>query len=131
MNSNVLSKLGATAYVFWGLLHLKAAQMVWQMGHSLDAGPLQGRILQLSWDLLFFATVAIAVAVGKNLNNSRLGYWVNLIVVSAADIGFIVFVLVPGYVPIIPGVFGPLLWVIAVVFSTIAIKQADGETTTR
>lgn len=58
-------KPGVLAYVLWGLLHLKAAQMVWHIGHSLDVGRLQGRILQLSWDLLFFATIAITQANGE------------------------------------------------------------------
>lgn len=63
---------------------------------------MQGRIHQGAWDLLFFASFAIAVAVRYNWRNETLGYWLNLIVVSAADIGFIVFVLLPGYVPLFP-----------------------------
>jgi hypothetical protein len=67
----------------------------------------------------------IAVAVMLNWKNSRLGYWLNLVVVSAADIGFIVYVLMPGYVPLIPGGLGPLLWILAVIFSTLGIRQAN------
>ena len=125
MRSNVFAKMGAVAYVLWGLLHFKAAQIVWQMAHTLEAGMLQGRLSQLSWDLLFFATFAILVAVKMNWKNSRCGYWLNLVVISAADIGFITFVLLPGYAPMNPGALGPLLWIVAVVLSTIGFMQAN------
>jgi len=56
-----------------------------------------------------------------------LGYWLNLVVVSAADLGYIFFVLVPGYVPLLPGGLGPLLWVLALIFSTLAIVKDQQE----
>ena len=70
----------------------------------------------------------IVVAVWLNWNNSRLGYWLNLIVVTAADLGFIFYVLVPGYVPLIPAGLGPLLWVLAIIFSTLGIMKSNGDT---
>ena len=81
----------------------------------------QGRIFQDAWNLLFFALFGIAVGVFLNWKNSRLGYWLNLVVVSAADIGFIAFILIPGHAPLVPGVLGPILWVLAVLFSTVGI----------
>jgi hypothetical protein len=125
MRSNLFAKLGAVAYVLWGLLHLNAARLVWQAGHGLEAGFIQGRILQLSWDLLFFATFSIVVALTMNWKNSRCGYWMNLVIVSAADIGYILFVLLPGHVPMNPGGLGPILWLIAIAFSTLAYRQAN------
>ena len=106
-------------YFIWGLLHLKAAFSVYQLGSGLDAGMVQGRVYQDAWSLLFFALVGMGVAVQFNWHNSRLGYWINLVTVSVTDIGFIVFVLVPGYLPIFPGLLGPVFWVLGVVFSTI------------
>lgn len=126
---NLSARLGAATYVLWGLLHLQAARLVYMLGQTLEPGIVQGRIYQNAWNLLFFALFAIVVAVLLNWKNSRLGYWLNLIVVSAADIGFIVAVLVPGYVPFVPGGLGPLLWVVAVFFSTLGILTARGETT--
>ena len=125
MRSNLFAKIGAITYVLWGLLHYKAAQMLWQAGQGLDSGFIQGRIFQLSWDLAMFATIGIAVAVTMNWKNSRCGYWANLIVISAADLGFIFFVLLPGHVPMIPGALGPVLWILAVVFSTLGFLQAN------
>ena len=118
---NYFARIGAVAYVLWGLLHIQAARMVYVLGQSLEPRMIQGRIFQNAWSLLFFALFGIAVAVTLNWKNSRLGYWLNLVVISAADIGFIIFVLVPGYVPLWPGGLGPLLWVIALAFSTLGI----------
>ncbi len=114
-------KIGAVMYFVWGLLHLKAAYSVYQLGTSLEAGIIQGRIFQGAWNLLFFALVGITVAIVFNWHNSRLGYWVNMITVSVTDIGFIVFVLVPGYLPVFPGILGPVFWLLGVVFSTIGL----------
>ena len=122
---NLFAKLGAVTYVFWGLLHIQAARLVYMLGQTLEPGMVQGRIYQGAWNLLFFALFGIVVAILLNWKNSRLGYWLNLVVISAADIGFIVAVLVPGYVPLFPGGIGPLLWVLALVFSTLGILKTS------
>ncbi len=122
---NIFAKLGAVTYVLWGLLHIQAARLVYMLGNSLEPGMVQGRVFQDGFNLLFFALFGIVVAVMFNWKNSRLGYWLNLVVVSAADIGFIVYVLMPGYVPLVPGGLGPLLWILAVTFSTLGIRRAN------
>jgi hypothetical protein len=108
-------------YFIWGLLHIKAALSVYQLGSGLDAGMVQGRVFQDAWSLLFFAILGMWIAIRFNWYNSRLGYWINLVAVSVTDIGFIGFVLVPGHVPLIPGILGPVFWVLAVVFSTMGL----------
>jgi hypothetical protein len=122
---NLFAKLGAVTYVLWGLLHIQAARLVYMLGQSLEPGMVQGRIYQGAWNLLFFALFGIVVAILLNWKNSRLGYWLNLVVISAADIGFIVTILMPGYVPLFPGVIGPLLWALALVFSTLGILKTS------
>jgi len=124
---NIFAKLGAISYVLWGILHIQAARMVYLLGDSLEPGMLQGRIYQDAFNLLFFALFAIAVAVAYNWKNSRLGYWLNLVVVSAADLGFIIYVLLPGYAPMVPGGLGPLFWILAVIFSTLGIRKKTSE----
>ena len=123
MNGNLYAKIGAVTYVLWGLLHIQAARMLYMLGQTLEPGMVQGRIFQGAWNLLFFALFGIVVAVAFNWKNRRLGYWLNLVVVSAGDIGFILTILMPGYVPMVPGALGPLLWIIALLFSTIGIRQ--------
>ena len=122
---NAFARIGAALYVLWGLLHIDSARMVYLSAQALDPGALQGRMNQHAWNLLFFALFAIVVGVALNWKNSRLGYWLNLILVSAADLGFIIAVLIPGYVPLVPGGLGPLLWILALVFSTPGIRGAS------
>lgn len=120
---NIFAKLGAITYILWGILHIQAARMVYMLGDTLEPGMVQGRIYQDASNLLFFALFGMVVAVVYNWNNSRLGYWLNLVVVSAGDLGFIIYVLVPGYAPLVPGGLGPLLWILAVIFSTLGLRK--------
>lgn len=120
-----MQRIGAVMYVIWGALHLIAAVKVYQYGETLDPGMIQGRLFQSAWNLLFFAVVAIVVAALYNWRNSRIGYWVNLIMITATDIGFIAFILVPGYLTLWPGVLGPLFWVLGAIFTTIGFLKEE------
>lgn len=115
--------LGAACYVAWGLLHYQAARGVAELGAILPPGMTQGRVYQDAWHLAFFATVAVVVAVRLNWWGDRLGYWINLVAISVTDIGFILFVLVPGYVPIFPGILGPMFWVLGAALTTVSYPR--------
>lgn len=131
MNADIFARLGAIVYVLWGLLRIKAAQMMAVLGQAMDPGALRGRIFQHAWNLLFFAVFAIVVAVWMNWNNSRLGYWLKLVVISAGDIGFIIFVLVPGHAPMMPGALGPILWLLALVSAAVTLLGSGPHALTR
>ena len=115
-----MSVTGASAYTLWGLLHFQAAYAVYHVGAGLEPGMVRGRVFQDSWNLLFFGVTAIAVALALNMRNSAWGYWINLGVTTLADMGLIFFILVPGYMPLWPGLAGPVLWVLGVTFTTLA-----------
>ncbi len=121
---NLYAKVGAALYLIWGVAHLEAARRVYELGQTFELGIAQGRMFQSAWSLLFFAVVAIGVAVFLNWRNSRTGYWINLVTVSFADIGFIIFILIPGYVPVSLGLVGPVIWILAAIFTTLALKSA-------
>lgn len=59
--------------------------------------------------LACFTVSGLATALALNWRNVRWGYWINLAVVSVADIGFIIFILLPGYLPPWPGSLGPII----------------------
>ncbi len=122
---NIYAKTGAVFYVLWGLLHIVAAWKVYLLGQSLESGMIQGRLFQDAWNLLFFALFGIFVAIFLNWKNSHLGYWLNFVVISTADIGFIITILLPGYLPLVPAGLGPLLWLVALAFSTIGIIKSQ------
>ena len=113
-----MHQIGALLYLAWGLLHLQAAYRVYRLGASQPAGMVRGRLLQNAWNLAYFAVFVAVVAVLLNWQNSSWGYWLNLITASATDIGFIIFILAPRYLPAWPGWLGPILWVLAAIFST-------------
>jgi hypothetical protein len=119
------ARIGAVFYILWGLLHLVAAKKVYMLGQALESGMVQGRVYQDACYLLFFALFGIVVAATLNWKNSKLGYWLNFVVVSFGDIGFIVAVLIPGYLPLFPGLIGPILWLIALGFTTIGMLKRN------
>ncbi len=119
-------KIGAGLYVIWGLLHLKASYDV-----SILAGMVptefalaQGRVFQDAWNLAFLGLFAIVIAFTLNWKNNAVGYWLNLAVVSVTDIGFLLFIVGPGLIPLFPGIAGPVVWILALTFSTVGFRLA-------
>ncbi|MFQ5992597.1 MAG: hypothetical protein ACE5NA_09200 [Nitrospiraceae bacterium] len=126
-------KVGAGLYVLWGLLHLMASWKVYLLAEEVptDLALAHGRLLQSAWNLAFLALFAIVVALTLNWKNDRVGYWLNLAVVSGTDIGFVVFILGPGLIPLFPGIAGPVLWILAALCTTIGYRLAASESSGR
>jgi hypothetical protein len=114
-----MGQISAVFYILWGLLHLVAAYQVFRLGRGQAAGMVQGRIFQNAWNLAFVAIVVIVIAVVYNWSNSLFGYWLNLVTTSITDIGFILFIMVPRYLPLRLSVPGPALWILASIAGTI------------
>ncbi len=112
------AKAGAVVYVLWGAFHLMAAQAVNALAEQ-TTGMVRARLQQDAFYLLAFALAAIAIALVLNWRNDRLGYWLNGVLLCVADIPFVIFVLVPGLISPWPGLAGPLLWMIALILTTI------------
>ncbi|HEV8015973.1 MAG TPA: hypothetical protein VGP48_10590 [Stellaceae bacterium] len=117
MNKGVFARIGAVVYVLWGLLHYTATYNVYQLGLGASSAVVQGRLFQAAFYLFCFATTAIVLAIRMNWHNSRAGFWLNAAIVGVADIPFILFEIVPGHVPFWPGILGPALWVVAMIFT--------------
>jgi len=121
----MLSVAGAICYALWGCLHLLAASAVYHAGAALEPGMVQGRVFQDAWNLLFFGLTAIAVALTLNIRNNVWGYWINFGVLAVADTGLIFFILIPGHMPLWPGIAGPVLWILGLILTTLAYFRAD------
>jgi hypothetical protein len=119
-----LSVAGAICYALWGCLHLQAAYLVFRVGAALEPGMVQGRVFQDAWSLLFFGVTAIAVALTLNIRNNAWGYWINLWILALADTGLIFFILIPGHMPLWPGIAGPALWIAGFILTTLAYVRA-------
>lgn len=137
-------KIGAVFFILWGVMHIAFAYQIFDMNINgstidvidtiyLDAGPVEtprelGSVIgalmnQHAWNLLWFGVVSTVIGVFFNWRNSVAGYWVNMVVVGAADIGFIGAILLPGYASLAVGIWGPIFWILGVIFSTIGVLQ--------
>ena len=137
-------KIGAIFYILWGVLHVyfgaammrlllsaQPANAMKLVGSAVPEDQLpqavtevvRGLLLQHNWNLVWFGVFAVVVAIVLNWRNSLMGYWFNLVVVSLADLGFIFAILIPGYIKLADGLPGPILWLLAVIFTTIGIVK--------
>jgi hypothetical protein len=114
-----MGQIGAVFYVLWGLLHLVAAYQVFKLARGKTSGMVQGRLYQNAWNLACIAVAVIAIAAAYNWNNSLFGYWLNLVTTSITDIGFVLFIIVPRYLPLRLSIPGPALWTLASIASTV------------
>jgi hypothetical protein len=111
------ARLGAVCYILWALLHLTAAASVYGLGVQAGKTMIGGRLLQEAFILRAFSGASAGVAIGLNWRNARSGFWINLTLIGVADVGFILFVILPGYAPLWPSLAGPILWVLGAVLT--------------
>ncbi len=104
-----------------GGMHILAALQGCRQAMTVPDGPIRGRLLQNAWNVGFVAVLSVVVAVTLNWQNDIAGYWINLVAVSAIDLGFVLFVLLPGHIGLRHGLPGPVLWILGVVFSTLGL----------
>lgn len=114
-------KAGAILYGLWGFWHFRVVALMFEFAATqMDVGLLQARIYQGAFHILWFAVGSIAIAILFNWCNSRIGYWANLAMISWTEVGLLLFFVLPGYFPWLPtGFVGPLLWIFAVLFTTL------------
>jgi hypothetical protein len=118
------SRLAVVSYVIWGIAHFQVVYTVYRQDFFLSLSMAQGGALQDAWNLAFFAIFASAMAIVFSWQNNRWGYWINLGVVGMAEMGFIFYVLVPGHIPLWPGLLGPVFWLSGLAFSSLSLPPA-------
>lgn len=74
-----------------------------------------------SYNLIWFGLLAFVVAILLNWRNSLTGYLVNLVVVGADDLGLMWFLILPGHLTFGDAGLGPVLFVVALVFTSIGV----------
>lgn len=116
-------RAGAICYLLWGLLHIYAAWLSYTLADGTTDSFVGSKLQQNGWNLAFLSIVCIYVAIRLNWRNSRLGFWINAIMVSATDIGFIVLILLPG---IATDLLGPILWLLGLAGTAYGIVRAPG-----
>lgn len=124
MSTTLYARLGAVFFFVWGAFHIYVAWQIYALALT-QGGIAQGRTLQLATYMLTIALFAIVIAVWRNWRNDRLGYWLNVSVVSWADIIWVLVVVLPGYVPLARGLVPPAFWLAGAIFSTLAQRGRD------
>jgi hypothetical protein len=140
--TNIAARMGAALFGLWGVLHIaggavllaaQGSERVAMFGTTHPAGALQapGPIVNAvlgfhAYNLLWLGAASVAIAIFLNWKNSSLGYLMNMIIVGAADLGLIVFLLLPGYMSWRDAAPGPVLWLLAAMFSTLGLLEARG-----
>jgi hypothetical protein len=136
-------RIAALVYLLWGLVHVVGGAA---MLNACSAGP-ENFLRMLSGDqtavladaastrsvwgflaanevfafhsfnIIWLGLIACVVAIRMNWKNSVAGFWLNLAIVGFADLGLIVFMVVPGVMHLSDALIGPILFVVATVFS--------------
>lgn len=135
-------RTGAVCYALWGILHIVGASVLLLQlasGSTADAlatigsatpaaalpTPSDGLTAAVlgyyAWNLLWIGGFVLVVAIRLNWQNSAMGYWLNLTVVSAVDLGLVVALVAPGHMALADGLLGVALWLPATFFSTVGL----------
>jgi predicted membrane metal-binding protein len=136
--------IGALFYGLWGLLHLVSSGLALWLSYldqppgwaALMADAVPGRwsgadeltlavVRHHSLNVALFGLVSIVIAIALNRRNSRVGWLANLIVVSIVDLGFVLFIVAPGHVPLGLGLVGPSFWLLGAVFTSIGLRSGS------
>jgi hypothetical protein len=121
-NARRAAQIGAIFYILWGILHLVVGVTLLAdlLSDGLPRDTASARAVMYFWCVIILGAVATFVGARLNWRNDATGYWINLGVSTAGDLGLIVFMLWPGNLSLANGISGPAFWLPAVVFSTIA-----------
>lgn len=133
MTSTRFHQAAAVSYFLWGVMHVWVAAAV--LAQRFSEGPMGAlRALgspasELAADPVLVHASNVAVDFAINLGGagvlacwlavpiwrgSRFGLWVNAVMLGIVDLSFVICLLGPGYVPLIAGVWGPVLYVAGV-----------------
>jgi hypothetical protein len=137
--SKLLSKLGASAFLLWGLLHVAGAGMIFSVGidGGLSAGysiygyvgpdmpPIAGAILgYFTYFIGLIGAVVSVVAIKLNWRNSQLGLALNTGIAGITELGLVGFLVVPGHVAVTEALPGLSLLVLGIMVGGIACQNA-------
>ncbi|MEM7637779.1 MAG: hypothetical protein AAF269_01855 [Pseudomonadota bacterium] len=120
----IYAKIGAIAYALWSVLHIVLG--VTRLAERAGDGALAeatGRLAQGHWTLLYLGVFGLILSY-FNWKNNTAAYWTAAFIISAEDIGFIVFPVLYGGTPFPASVIGPGLWIVGLVFTTLAFFKA-------
>jgi hypothetical protein len=82
-----------------------------------------------AWNILWVGLCVTGIAVVLNRTASRAGYWINLALVSGADLGLLLFLVLPGIMAWSTAVPGLILWIPAGLTGYLAVRTPHRQAT--
>ena len=76
-----------------------------------------GRLAQGHWTLLYLGIFGLILSY-FNWRNNAAAYWIAAFIITAEDIGFILFPVMQGGIDFPANTIGPALWIIGLVFTS-------------
>lgn len=120
----IFAKIGAASYALWSLLHIVLG-ITRLLDRSADGqlGEATGRLAQGHWTLFYIGVFGLITAYYIWQSCNKAAFWAAAFIISAEDIGFILFPVLYGGTPFPASVIGPFLWIVGLVLTTIAYRQ--------
>ena len=142
------SRIGAVLFALWGLIHVaggifmsSALREGGAAGYlALTATALDPKVMAATpdlagvnatlafhaWNLTWIGALVFVVAIALNWRNRVTGFWLNVALVSGADIGLLTFLILPGVMRLQDGLPGLVLWLPALGFSALGLSAKTG-----
>jgi hypothetical protein len=138
---NIYTRLGAIAYLLWGLLHLFGGFSLYialqkSVDTALGAFATNSASVALgehaavaallgyyAWLMMALGLIIIMISWKLSWNGYAGGYWFNLELIGLIELGMVFFVLMPGVMRWSDGAIGLALYAIGALLSTIGRKM--------
>ena len=132
------AKLGAIGFGLWGLLHIAGGGIILfstvfdgaTAGYAVyghDGSPLPaatGAVLAyFSYLLALSGAAVLIIAIKLNRTNSQTGLAINTALIALVELGLILFLIVPGYLPLLEASPGFVFFAVGAIFGGIACTR--------
>jgi hypothetical protein len=125
MPARMVSSIGYAFYLLWAALHVQAGNAVARLGRAQHHSMVQARLYQDAWTLYFAAGLIAVFSVLAVVRQWQPAYWLVFGIAFVTDVSFIIFVLVPHYLALWPGLQGPLAWAGGLAFTTVGLALSS------
>ncbi|WP_194911198.1 hypothetical protein [Catenulispora rubra] len=122
--TRISTVIGYAFYLLWAVLHVQAGNAVARLGRAQHHSMVQARLYQDAWTLYFAAGLIAVFSVLAVVRAWQPAFWLVLGIAFVTDVSFIVFVLVPHYMSLWPGLQGPLAWAGGLAFTTAGLVMS-------
>jgi|CXWL01.1.fsa_nt_gi hypothetical protein len=144
-------KIGSAIYVIWGIIHIfgggtlladavsdNPTKALFGFGSAMPessispvSDPVTASVISFhSFDLVWMGILVTIIAITMNWKNSKTGFLINTAIIAFADLGLIIFMLIPGIVKVEEGLIGPLLLPLGMIFLILGLRKKDKAKTT-